>query len=54
MTGGGFGGCVVALADVSRAPAVAREAAAAYHAATRRRPDVHVCSASDGATCTSV
>jgi galactokinase len=50
MTGGGFGGAIVALVPATRADAVGDEVAARY--AERfpdRTPAVHVCWASDGA-----
>jgi len=50
MTGGGFGGCVVALAD---APAVDARMEQTirdrYEASTGRHPDVWICAAGDGA-----
>ena len=48
MTGGGFGGCIVALADASRVDAIEVELRARYEAATGRRPDVWVCTAGAG------
>jgi len=48
MTGGGFGGCIVALADASRVDAIELELRTRYEAATGRRPDVWVCSAGAG------
>jgi len=40
MTGGGFGGCVVALVDRAAAPSVVREIARKYKSATGTTPDV--------------
>ena len=40
MTGGGFGGCCVALVPGDRAEAVASQLAASYHAATGLKPDI--------------
>jgi galactokinase len=48
MTGGGFGGCVVALLPSSRL-AAAREALAQYRAPGGEPAAVHLCRASDGA-----
>jgi len=48
MTGGGFGGCIVALADASRVDAIEVELRTRYEAATGRRPDVWVCTAGAG------
>jgi galactokinase len=48
MTGGGFGGCIVALADASRVDAIEVEVRTRYEAATGRRADVWVCTAGAG------
>jgi galactokinase len=40
MTGGGFGGCVVALVDRTAAPTVVRDLARKYKSATGTTPDV--------------
>jgi galactokinase len=48
MTGGGFGGCVLALVDASRAPAVAAAVAAAFKSAGFTAPDSFVVTPSDG------
>jgi galactokinase len=48
MTGGGFGGCVVALADASCARDVECLVRERYQAATGRQPDVWVCRAGAG------
>jgi galactokinase len=50
MTGAGFGGCAVALADASVAQALARATTAAYREATGHEPQVYVCRATDGAS----
>jgi galactokinase len=42
LTGGGFGGAIIALADVDRAGAAAAAIADAYHAATGHQPAVLV------------
>jgi galactokinase len=47
MTGAGFGGCIVALADASRADAIEAELRARYETATARRPDVFMCTAGE-------
>jgi galactokinase len=49
LTGGGFGGCVVALVPVTAAADVARTAARAYAARTGRTPTAWVVRAADGA-----
>jgi galactokinase len=49
MTGGGFGGCVVALADASSATDEVRQTIRErYEANTGRRPDVWITAAGDG------
>jgi galactokinase len=50
MTGGGFGGSVVALADAAAAPGVVREIARGYEAATGLTPDVWATTAGAGAS----
>jgi galactokinase len=51
MTGGGFGGCVVALVDArSATDAVRQTIAGRYEAHTGRAPDVWVTAAGDGAS----
>lgn len=49
MTGGGFGGCVVALAATDRAPHVLADVTQRYRAATALEPLAFVARASDGA-----
>jgi len=49
LTGGGFGGCVVALAPRARAAEVARSASAAYESRTGRRSTAWVVAPADGA-----
>jgi galactokinase len=48
MTGGGFGGCAVALVDAIAEASVRREVARRYHAATGLEPDVWVTTAGRG------
>jgi galactokinase len=49
MTGGGFGGCVVALADASSATEELRQTIRdRYEASTGRCPDVWITAAGDG------
>jgi galactokinase len=48
MTGGGFGGCAVALVDAAREASVRREVARRYQAATGLEPDVWVTTAGGG------
>ena len=50
MTGGGFGGCVVALAPQELAPAVEAAIAEKYPQASGLKATVYVCQASAGAT----
>jgi galactokinase len=49
MTGGGFGGCVLALVEADGVEAVVRAVEAAYEAAGFRPPSTFVATASDGA-----
>jgi galactokinase len=49
MTGGGFGGSIVALADSDRAAELGAEVAAVYEARSGRRGRALVCAPSDGA-----
>jgi galactokinase len=49
LTGGGFGGCVVALVPVDRADAIAHDAPARYAARTGRTPTPMLVRAVDGA-----
>jgi galactokinase len=49
MTGGGFGGCAVALVDSGTATTFAVKVTAAYHAATGIAPHSYICEASEGA-----
>ena len=48
MTGGGFGGCAIALVDTVAVDDTAREIARRYEIEIGRRPDVWVCSAGEG------
>ncbi|MCG9754225.1 galactokinase [Shewanella insulae] len=50
MTGGGFGGCVVALVDHDLTDAVVEAVERQYQAATGLEASVYLCSASDGAS----
>jgi galactokinase len=50
MTGGGFGGAIVALAPVDRCAVIAASVAAGYHAATGRATEPMVTQAADGAS----
>jgi galactokinase len=50
MTGAGFGGCAVALADRAGAPALAREVTARYERDTGVRGTAYLCAASAGAS----
>jgi galactokinase len=48
MTGGGFGGCAIALADAVAAEGAAHEIARRYEHETRVRPDIWICAAGPG------
>jgi galactokinase len=48
MTGGGFGGCAIAVVDASAVDRVSRQIEERYEFATGLRPDVWVCSAGEG------
>ncbi|KIO36686.1 galactokinase [Shewanella sp. cp20] len=50
MTGGGFGGCVVALVDHDLTDAVVEAVERQYHTATGLEASVYLCSASQGAS----
>jgi galactokinase len=50
MTGGGFGGCAVALVRVEQAQAFADSVGTAYTQATNLTPSIYVCHATDGAS----
>jgi galactokinase len=49
MTGGGFGGCIVALAPQEMAPAIEAAITAQYPAASGLQATIYVCQASAGA-----
>ncbi|MFG6465144.1 galactokinase [Roseateles sp. BYS87W] len=49
MTGGGFGGCVIALAPVGQVDEIRAAVAAGYRSPQGREAEVHVCAASHGA-----
>ena len=49
MTGGGFGGCVVALVREDRADEFAKEIASDYFEVTDLRPNIYICKATAGA-----
>jgi len=48
MTGGGFGGCTITLIKSDRVDAFQTTVSARYERATGRKPEIYVCSASDG------
>jgi len=48
MTGGGFGGCAIALVDATAADRVQREVACRYEQTMRVRPDIWICAAAEG------
>jgi galactokinase len=49
MTGGGFGGCVIALTPIGLVDEIRSAVAMAYRSPDGREAEVHVCAASDGA-----
>jgi galactokinase len=49
LTGGGFGGCAVALVPEARGPSIAERASAAYRARTHREPRPFLVRAAAGA-----
>lgn len=49
MTGGGFGGCAVALVHAEEAQTFVESVAASYQEATGLKPSIYVCRATDGA-----
>jgi galactokinase len=49
MTGGGFGGCAVALVEAGAAEAFAQAVAEKYEAETHLKPSVYICLPSNGA-----
>ncbi|MGH9688418.1 MAG: galactokinase [Candidatus Acidiferrales bacterium] len=49
MTGGGFGGCTINLVNADDTLEFRQRISTQYFAATGRRPDIYVCSASRGA-----
>ncbi len=53
MTGGGFGGCAVALVRADAAEDFARTVAASYEQRSGIKPNVYVCHATDGAAVVS-
>ena len=54
MTGGGFGGCAVALVNAGQAEAFTRAVSDCYSAETTKAPDLYVCEATDGASSISL
>jgi galactokinase len=48
MTGGGFGGCTINLVHSRNVDAFQSAVAKGYEAATGQRPEIYVCTASDG------
>jgi galactokinase len=50
MTGGGFGGCAVALVRSRQAGSFATQVHQAYQAATGLEPSIYICRASDGSS----
>ena len=52
MTGAGFGGCAIAIVDTNAVQNFTETVAINYQAATGLRPEIYVCTATDGATIT--
>jgi galactokinase len=50
MTGGGFGGCAVALVKTANAELFADKVSTAYEKATGLEPHIYVCEATEGAS----
>lgn len=50
MTGGGFGGCAVALVQAAAASTFAATVGDLYHQTTDLQPSIYICTATDGAT----
>ena len=48
MTGGGFGGCTIALVQALRVDEFRRLVSGGYERSTGSRPEIYVCSAADG------
>ncbi|MFN2145122.1 MAG: galactokinase, partial [Anaerolineales bacterium] len=48
MTGGGFGGCVIALVENDAVPAFTETMRQEYEDATGLQPRIYVCQASNG------
>ena len=49
MTGGGFGGCAVALVETQQTEPFVESVTACYQAKTGKEPNLYVCEATDGA-----
>jgi galactokinase len=49
MTGGGFGGCAIALVEAREAERFTRSVAACYEAVTDYQASIYICSAANGA-----
>jgi galactokinase len=48
MTGGGFGGCTIALVQAVRVDEFRRLVGGGYERSTGSKPEIYVCSAADG------
>jgi galactokinase len=49
MTGGGFGGCAIALVEQTRVEGFVKQVGEGYRKATGTTPELYVTSAADGA-----
>jgi len=54
MTGAGFGGCAIAIVHIKAVQNFTETVAINYQTATGLRPEIYVCTATDGATITSI
>ena len=48
MTGGGFGGCTIALVQTARVEEFQTRVGEGYERSTGRKPEIYICSAADG------
>ena len=54
MTGAGFGGCAIAIVHIKAVQNFTETVAINYQTVTGSRPEIYVCTATDGATITSI
>ncbi|MGD9152517.1 MAG: galactokinase [Gammaproteobacteria bacterium] len=53
MTGGGFGGCAVAIVEIEKAEEFKQQITAQYHQATNLKPQLYICHATEGVNLTT-